>query len=389
MRGEPGALYDAHAARMYAYCWSLLGDQAAAHAVKDTFAAAVQHPPRGDTVLWMYALARSACAEHAHAAVSFDLSDVPLRAAAGLRSDHREILLLWAGEWLEIADIGRVMDIAPDTARQLLEAARSRFERAVLDLLMRGAPARPDVIPAFEKGRLPRLLASRAPEAPPAWLRDQVLDSCAGEAAERPLTGVTAPNPLVVIAGGKPAPAAPGRGRRLAGFGAVAGIAASAAATVGLLASWPSGKGGDGAGSLTPTSAGQHTPANARTTSLPTVTSPGTTGTDRATNGTSSPAEVPSEATNGDPSPTGTGPSYVPPGTPDTRPETGTPSKPPATTPPPSPDPTTPTPTTPPPTTPPPSSEPPPSTTPTPTPTETPTSEPSPTSNPTPSPSGD
>src|SRR5947208_3461227 len=60
MRGEPEALYDAHAARLYAYCWSLVGDQAAA-AVADAFASTVQHPPRGDSVLWMYALARHAC----------------------------------------------------------------------------------------------------------------------------------------------------------------------------------------------------------------------------------------------------------------------------------------------------------------------------------------
>ncbi|RFU39135.1 hypothetical protein DZF91_24010, partial [Actinomadura logoneensis] len=59
MRGDPGSLYDAHAARLYAHGWSLLGDDAAA-AVRDAFVAAVRHPPRGDVVLWMYGLSRTA-----------------------------------------------------------------------------------------------------------------------------------------------------------------------------------------------------------------------------------------------------------------------------------------------------------------------------------------
>lgn len=212
MRGDLDSLYDAHADRLYAYCWSLVGDRHAATAVGDTFSAAVHQPPRGDSVLWLYSLARTTCAERGaftgelggptvdgRGGPLFAGSDPLLRAAAALRSDHREVLLLWAGEWLEPHDIARVLGVAPDTVAQLLNAARTRLERAVLDILMRGtAQPRLDLITAFEKGRLPRLLAGTAPSRAPRWLRAQVLAACEAEAT-RPLPSVSAPSPLVVI----------------------------------------------------------------------------------------------------------------------------------------------------------------------------------------------
>ncbi|MEV4255006.1 sigma factor-like helix-turn-helix DNA-binding protein, partial [Spirillospora sp. NPDC049652] len=138
MRGDAGSLYDAHAVRLYAHGWSLLGDDAAA-AVQDAFVAAVRHPPRGDTVLWMYGLSRTAATSRG----AFDRpwhvasgeADPLLRAAAALRAEQREALLLEAGEWLETPDIAHVLGLAPDTVRQLLHAARTRLERGVLDAL--------------------------------------------------------------------------------------------------------------------------------------------------------------------------------------------------------------------------------------------------------------
>ncbi len=122
----------------------------------------MHQPPRGDRVLWLYSLSRTACAERgaftgelsADGRTLFADADPLLRVAAGLRSDHREVLLLWAGEWLEPHDIARVLGIAPDTVAQLLGAARTRLERAVLDILMRGTvQPQLDMIAAFEKGR--------------------------------------------------------------------------------------------------------------------------------------------------------------------------------------------------------------------------------------------
>lgn len=259
MPGTPEALYDAHAARLYAYCWSLVGDGAEA-AVRDTFVAAMRHPPRGDEVLWLHALARSICLErgaldHAFRPDRLGAPDDPLLwAAAGLRADHREVLLLAAGEWLEPPDIAAVLGVATNTARQLLQTARIRLDRAVLDLLMRRPGSRYDaeLIAAFEKGTLPRALASRAPDRPPHRLRAQVLAACA-DARRQPLSAVTTTSPLVVIGPATERQAA--RRRRVKGLSAVAGLAASAAATVGIVAAWAGAKntGGTDLDALGPT----------------------------------------------------------------------------------------------------------------------------------------
>ncbi|MCP9954214.1 hypothetical protein LUX33_41285 [Actinomadura madurae] len=355
MRGDLDSLYDAHADRLYAYCWSLVGDRHAATAVGDTFSAAVHQPPRGDSVLWLYSLARTTCAERGaftgelggptvdgRGGPLFAGSDPLLRAAAALRSDHREVLLLWAGEWLEPHDIARVLGVAPDTVAQLLNAARTRLERAVLDILMRGT-ARPrlDLITAFEKGRLPRLLAGTAPSRAPRWLRAQVLAACEAEAT-RPLPSVSAPSPLVVI--GPRAEDPPKRGLSAGvskGFGAAAGVAASAAAVIGLLVSWPAAKGG-GASSLVPTaSKGQTQPASTQTHGVPQSPLPGLPGSGTPESGPKNPVagayESPPQEAGGAP---GGGTAAAPPATspPPARerpPASTTPSKPqPPTTPP-------------------------------------------------------
>lgn len=292
MRGDIGSLYDAHATRLYAYCWSLVGDEEAAAAVGDTFVAAVHQPPRGDSVLWLYSLSRTACAERdafgGQKRALFVGADPLLRAAGALRSDHREVLLLWAGEWLEPHDIARVLGIAPDTAAQLLNAARTRLERAVLDTLMRGTPEpHLELITAFEKGRLPQLLARRAPAQAPGRLREQVLAACEEEAA-RPLPSVVAPSPLVLIGQGDAArDRRPKRGLSggiSKGLGVVAGLAASAAAVVGLLVSWPAAKGG-GAASLAPTAGGGRTQPASTGANADRTTPPGFTGSERSTAG--------------------------------------------------------------------------------------------------------
>ncbi|MDL4821322.1 hypothetical protein [Actinomadura opuntiae] len=340
MRGDLSSLYDAHAARLYAYCWSLVGDQLAAAAVGDTFAAAVHQPPRGDSVLWLYSLSRTACAERgAFAAPAGGLlfadPDPLVRAAGGLRADHREVLLLWAGEWLETHEIARVLGLAPDTVGQLLNAARTRLERAVLDTLMRGTTEpQLELIAAFEKGRLPQLLAKRAPAHAPDWLRAQVLAACEEEAT-RPLPSVVAPTPLVVI--GEPDRTSRAkRGVWSKGLGAVAGVAASAAAVIGLLTSWPTAKGGNAA-SLVPTAgSGRTDPASAKTTKVGETPPPaGLTGSERSTGGKPDPSKNPvTGAFDGQPQPAPGSPGYgTAPGTPGatsapaTSPEHSTPAR--------------------------------------------------------------
>ncbi|WP_026415215.1 sigma factor-like helix-turn-helix DNA-binding protein [Actinomadura oligospora] len=313
MRGDPGSLYDAHAARLYAHAWSLLGDDAAA-AVNDAFVAAVRHPPRGDVVLWMYALSRTAARSRGafdrpwHVAAG--AADPLLRAAAALRAEQREALLLDADEWLEIPDIAHVLGLAPDTVRQMLHTARARLERGVLDALMRGeigdGTAAAEVIAAFEKGTLPRLLARRAPEGLPGALRDEVLESYEREADE-PSPTTTSPSPLVVI--GPAALGAPAEGtdahrtatatrrRSRRTFGVVAGIAASAAAVSGLFASWSSVR-GHGDGTIVPSA------RTDRTASVTNATGPSASGTAPGPNGTertigTSPSGAPEDGTTG------------------------------------------------------------------------------------------
>ncbi|POM24689.1 RNA polymerase sigma factor [Actinomadura rubteroloni] len=264
MRGDLGSLFDAHAGRLHAYCWSLLGDQRAADAVADAFVATLQHPPRGDDVLWLYALARSACAERGAfdgTPPAFAGTEPLLRAAAALRADHREALLLWAGEWLNVADLARVLGVAPDTAHQLLQRARSRLEALVLDVLMRGtAQADLDLIEAFEEGRLPHLLARRAPDTAPPGLRDRLVDLGPEDALALPR--MTAPNPVVLIG---PGPAPKARKSTLPrAAGAVAGVAASVAAAIGILAAWPGGKTA-GVSALLPSAGNGETPTTSHT----------------------------------------------------------------------------------------------------------------------------
>lgn len=252
MHSDPETLYDAHSPRLYAYCWSLIGDEAP-EAVKDTFMAAARlGPPRGDEVLWLYALARSACMRRG--ALGGTHSDArhpdPLRrAAARLRSDHREVLLLSAGVWLEAPDIARLLGLAPDTVRQLIQAARARLERTVLDALIHQPMSAPhdDIIAAFERGRLPLLLARRVPAEPPADLRADVLATVthARPAETNPLP-VTAPGapPLVVVdrqRGRQPDGTVK---RRVKGAAELGAIAACAAAAAGLFVAWggPNGK---------------------------------------------------------------------------------------------------------------------------------------------------
>ncbi|TMR06633.1 hypothetical protein ETD83_04045, partial [Actinomadura soli] len=201
MRGDLENLYDAHAHRLYAHCWSLLGDQGAPEALKDTLNEAVRHPPPGDTVLWLHHLARTVCAErgafsgHSRPVFAGADADPLLTAARNLPADHREALLLSAGEWLAIRDIAGVLRVSADAVRERLHEARTALERVVLDALMRRTTdptEHMDVIEAFEKGRLPNLLARRAPGFAPAPLRGHVL----GEDDERDEIGHTPSVPV-------------------------------------------------------------------------------------------------------------------------------------------------------------------------------------------------
>jgi DNA-directed RNA polymerase specialized sigma24 family protein len=390
--GEPvleQRLYDAHAARLHAYCWSLVGDHAA-EALQDTFATAGRlGAPRGDAVPWLYALARAACFRHGAREQAFGSRDDPdplRRAASLLRIEHREVLVLSAGEWLDTRGIARLLGLAPGTVLDLIQAARSELERAVLDTLLHEpmTTRRDDVITAFEKGELPQLLAGRAPAQPPTVLRAQVLADAnvavpepyppavedPGTLADPEVRDVAEPGPLVLI-GSVPDQATAETAtirRRAKRAVEAAGLAAAAAAAAGVFVAWPFSGGGSAGGGLTaliPGAAGTYRATStetstlghhpAITTSVPLAYVPGMspappavvpqgTGLPLASGPTAGPPRPRPSVTSGRPSSTPTSPPSTPPPSSPSRP----PSTPPTSTPTPPPPPPSETPSTPP-----------------------------------------
>jgi hypothetical protein len=258
------ALYDAQAVRLHAYCWSLVGDRAAAAAVHGVFAAAAypdvtrrdagRAAPRAwlpPNDIWLYRRARAECLRRGPVTV-ISGRDPLLRAAARLRADQREALVLAAD--FGPSDVSRVLAVPPAKAVQLVTAARSRLEQATLNLLLADpATARhEDIIGAFEMGALGTLLARRAP-APPNGLREAVMDTFARERA-----------PLVVVSPpAKPAPEKDGAKSRPAARHAraaapvIGAAAACAAAVVGAVAAgatldFDASPAGGGRGALAP-----------------------------------------------------------------------------------------------------------------------------------------
>jgi hypothetical protein len=260
------ALYDTQAVRLHAYCWSLVGEQAAS-AVRDVFTAAAQPYLTGRDArrreaaatpgrLWLYLQARGECLRRGPVTVMAG-RDPLLRAAARLRADQREVLVLAAD--LPPAGVARVLGVSPDRAIQLFTIARTRLEQAVLKVLLAdpATSTHEDVIGAFEKGALGPLLARRAP-APPPGLRAAVIGTMTRH-QHTPLFVISPPakaNQDAEAAKGRPA------GRHARSVAPVLGVAAAcAAAVVGALAAGTtlnfdaSPAGGDGQGALAPSTA--------------------------------------------------------------------------------------------------------------------------------------
>lgn len=181
-------LYDEHAVQLYAYCHTMVGDEAG-DAVRDAFIAAARHrgTAPGDEALprWLYGLARAECVRRgaltrrpamSAAAAPFD------RAFARLRPEHREALVLT--DHLEDDDLAKVVGVAPDTARSLVRMAGRRLEQAAISVLGGRASHDDEMIVALVSGRL-HTLVPRSGELP-ADLRRRVLFSCeaAGRAAD-------------------------------------------------------------------------------------------------------------------------------------------------------------------------------------------------------------
>ncbi|MEV4676454.1 hypothetical protein AB0K34_32820 [Actinomadura sp. NPDC049382] len=155
----PAAVYDAHAHRLYAYCWFQLRCRDTAQvALRDTFIVAEAHigklrdPHRFKA--WLYAIARLECARHMPLrnktpdmpVASHDQEDVDQRITAwhavlALRPISREILELSIRHGLPVPDLAVVLGLSLKGAQDALDLARVELEDAlVAEMLVQQGP---------------------------------------------------------------------------------------------------------------------------------------------------------------------------------------------------------------------------------------------------------
>lgn len=145
----PAAVYDAHADRLYAYCWFQLRSRDAAQvALRDTFIVAEAHigklrdPDRFGP--WLYAIARLECARRLPPTeqppdvpvASHDQEDVDQRimawqAVQALRPVSREILELRVRHQLSVPDLAAVFDVPLKDAQAALDSAHGELEESL------------------------------------------------------------------------------------------------------------------------------------------------------------------------------------------------------------------------------------------------------------------
>jgi DNA-directed RNA polymerase specialized sigma24 family protein len=146
-RGELVAeLYDRHAAGLFAYCHDQLGDttSAADALVAVLTSVPAVEPPRAA----LYALARREIYRRdvAYALPSVDPAADPAtflieRVLREMRPHQREVLLLSAVCGLDTVELAWVLDVAADTAEQLVISARHRFTHSLTAAVSSARPA--------------------------------------------------------------------------------------------------------------------------------------------------------------------------------------------------------------------------------------------------------
>ncbi|MDX6741833.1 hypothetical protein [Actinocorallia sp. A-T 12471] len=177
---DPGALasvYDAYAARLYAYCWFRLTDAEAAQvALRDTFIVAEAHADRLQDpeafLPWLFALARAECARRPEAASAYadppsaepgrrdmDQKMLAWRAVRALDPLPREALELEARHRLPAAHVALVLDQPERQTVELLTDAKGDLRRALtVEILTHLGPAgcagRADLLAARVAGEL-------------------------------------------------------------------------------------------------------------------------------------------------------------------------------------------------------------------------------------------
>ncbi|CNE02544.1 RNA polymerase sigma factor [Mycobacterium tuberculosis] len=149
---EPGAtaaVYDAHARRLYAYCWFRLRCRDAAQvALRDAFIVAEAHIGElrdpGRFRPWLYAIARQECERRLPPRLkapdvpvaTHDQEDVDQRITAwhavlALRPVSREILELRIRRRLSVPDLAAVLGLSLKDVQQALDVAHGELEEAL------------------------------------------------------------------------------------------------------------------------------------------------------------------------------------------------------------------------------------------------------------------
>ncbi|MER7504116.1 sigma factor-like helix-turn-helix DNA-binding protein [Nonomuraea pusilla] len=192
-RGELVArLYDRHAAGLFAYCADQLGDLGSAADVLVSVLTGVPgtEPPRA--ALYAFARRQIRLRDVVYAPPVVDplvdpASALVERSLRELRPHQREVLVLCAVCGLSGAELAVALDVAPDTAEELLAAAAQRFREALGGALASTGIRVPkpvaDVYGAIGVAPLRDVLGRLPWPLPPAALRVQFAGSRPAEPA--------------------------------------------------------------------------------------------------------------------------------------------------------------------------------------------------------------
>jgi DNA-directed RNA polymerase specialized sigma24 family protein len=154
-----GAVYDAYAERLFAFCWFLLRSREAAEvALRDALIVAAAHIDRlrdpDRLTAWLYAIARVECARRPAPPerrpdlpiASHDQDDVDQRimawgAVMGLPRPTREVLEVLLRHRLPVPDVAAVLAVLPKEVEAALARSRAELEAALTaELLAHDGP---------------------------------------------------------------------------------------------------------------------------------------------------------------------------------------------------------------------------------------------------------
>ncbi len=194
-------LYDRHAAELFVYCYDQLGDSGAAADVLITVL--VGAPPTERSRASLYALARREIGRRdvrtpppATDSATRPATSLIERVFREMRPHQREVLLLSAVCGLPTEELATILDVAVDTASDMIFSARNRFTGSLTAALTHARSTEyvskrlAEVYGALEVAGLEDALSCLPWPRPPLELRERIL-SLAPALPHVPATGTT------------------------------------------------------------------------------------------------------------------------------------------------------------------------------------------------------